>query len=125
MQGYWDGSRWTGDVAPLQTGGGDDTTLGMVAHLLGMFTWVIGPLVLYAVKKDESAYVRHHAAEALNFQITITISVIVSVFLILLIIGILLLIVIPITAFVLQIVACVRAYQGEWYRYPFNIRFVS
>lgn len=124
MQGYWDGSRWTGDVAPLQTSSGDDNTLGMVAHLLGIFTSFLGPLVLYAVKKDESPYVRHHAAEALNFQLTIIIAMIASLFLILVIIGILLLIVVPITALVLEIVACVRAYQGEWYRYPFNIRFV-
>ena len=127
MQGYWDGNKWTGDVAPLapRQGGGDDTTLAMLAHLLGIFTWVIGPLVLYLVKKDESPFVRHHAAEALNFQITVTLALIASVFLILVLVGLLLLIMVPIGALVFEIVASVRAYRGDWYRYPINIRMVS
>ncbi len=128
MQGYWDGTRWTGDVAPLMaapTKSSDDTTMAMLAHLLGIFTWFIGPLVLYLVKKDESPFVRHHAAEALNFQITVAFAMIASVFLILVVVGILMLIFIPIGALVLEIVAAVRAYNGDWYRYPVNIRLVS
>ena len=125
VQGYWDGARWTGDVAPLSDGGGDDTTVAMLAHLLGLFTGFVGPLVLYLIKKDNSSpFVRHHAAEALNFQLTVIIAVLVSVPLILVLVGILLLIAIPIAAIVLTIVAAVRANGGDWYRYPLTIRFV-
>ena len=126
MQGYWDGARWTGDVAPLTSGGtGDDTTLAMLAHLLGLFTGFIGPLVLHLIKKDNSSpFVRHHVAEALKFQLTVIITVLVSIPLILVLVGILLLIAIPIAAIVLTIVAAVRANGGDWYRYPLTIRSV-
>ena len=125
-QGYWDGTRWTGDVAPMTTtGGGDDNTLALLAHLLGLFTGFLGPLILYLVKKDESPYVRHHAAEALNFQLTVMIAYVVAFVLILVLIGLLLLPVIFIDSIVLEIVATVAANRGEWYRYPINIRVVS
>jgi uncharacterized Tic20 family protein len=77
------------------------------------------------IKKDNSsAFVRHHTAEALNFQLTVIIAVLVSIPLILVLVGILLLITIPIAAIVLTIVAAVRANSGDWYRYPLTIRFV-
>jgi uncharacterized Tic20 family protein len=49
----------------------DDRTLGMLCHLLGIFTGFLGPLVLWLVKKDSSPYVEHHGRESLNFQITL------------------------------------------------------
>ena len=54
----------------------DEKNIGMLAHLLVFsgyvvpFGNIIGPLVIYLIKKDESAYIRHHAVEALNFQIS-------------------------------------------------------
>ncbi|WP_433254269.1 DUF4870 domain-containing protein [Streptosporangium sp. CA-135522] len=105
--------------------GGDDTTMAMLAHLLGLLTWFVGPLVVYLAKKDESPYVRAQAAEALNFQLTLTIAYFVSWILAFVLIGFLLMLVIWIGSIVLMIVAAVAANRGENYRYPLNIRFVS
>jgi uncharacterized Tic20 family protein len=49
----------------------DDLNLGMLCHLLAIFTGFAGPLILWLVKKDSSAYVDFHGKESLNFQITL------------------------------------------------------
>ncbi|WP_248961017.1 DUF4870 domain-containing protein [Sphaerisporangium perillae] len=105
--------------------GSDDTTLAMLAHLLGLLTSFLGPLVLYLVKKDESPYVRDQAAEALNFQITLFIAYAVCAILALILIGFLLMFVVWIGSLILMIMASVAANRGENYHYPMNIRFVS
>jgi uncharacterized Tic20 family protein len=103
---------------------GEDTIWAVLAHLSFFAFGLIAPLVIYLVKKVESPFTRHHAAEALNFHITLTIAAIVSAILIIVLIGILLLIAVFITGAVLAIVAAIAAGRRELYRYPFTIRFV-
>lgn len=56
----------------------DDRTLALAAHLLAFaglavpFGHVLGPLVVYLVQRERSAFVADHAREALNFQIWTT-----------------------------------------------------
>lgn len=95
------------------------------AHLGAFLIGFIAPLVVWLIKKDDDAFVEYHSREALNFQISLMIYFIVSALLVLVIIGILLLIVGGIFAFVVMIVAGVKAANGEFYRYPLNIRFIS
>jgi len=102
----------------------DDKTLAILSHLLCVVASFIGPLVVYFVKGDSSPYVRHHAAEAVNFQISIFIYVIISIGLVFLIIGIPLLIALPIFNFVMIIIAAIKANDGAWYRYPLCIRIL-
>lgn len=103
----------------------EDTTLAVLAHLSFFAFGLIGPLVIYLVKKDESPFTRHHAAEAFNFHITVTLAAIVSAILIIVLIGILLLIVVLVGGAVLAIVAALAAGRREAYRYPLTIRFLS
>ena len=127
-QRYWDGARWTDHTAPIAAAPagpvGDDKTLAILAHVLTLIAGFLAPLIIYLVKKDDSPYVRHHAAQALNFQLSIIIYAIVSFILILVLIGILLLLALGVGAFVLTIVAAIKASNGEWYRYPLAIPFV-
>src|SRR3954447_12355172 len=83
----------------------EDTTWAVLAHLSFFAFGLIAPLVIYLVKKDESPFTRHHAAEALNFHLTLLIAGIVSAILILVIVGILLLAAVFITGAVLSILA--------------------
>ena len=85
----------------------------------------VAPLIIWLIKRDEDAYVEHHAREALNFQISLLIYFVVSFILIIILIGIVLLIVLGIFAFIVMIVAGVKAATGTLYRYPLTIRFVS
>ncbi|MCB9350556.1 MAG: DUF4870 domain-containing protein [Lewinellaceae bacterium] len=98
--------------------------LGFIAGLVIPFGNVITPLVIWLVFKDRSSYVDYHGKEALNFQITATLAMIASGILILLIIGIFLLIGVVLLALVFSIVAATKANNGEYYEYPFTIRFI-
>lgn len=108
----------------------DDRLWAMIAHLCGFagylvpFGNIIGPLVIWQVKKDKSSYVAEHAKEALNFQISITLYVIVSVILSFFCIGFVLLAAIVLFEVVMIVIAAVKANSGERYRYPLTIRFI-
>ncbi|GGO66245.1 DUF4870 domain-containing protein [Nonomuraea cavernae] len=105
--------------------GSDDTTMAMLAHLLGLLVSWVGPLIIYLMKKDESPYVRDQAAEALNFQITMFIGYMVAGLLTIVLIGLLLLPVVWIVSLIFHIQAAIAANKGENYRYPIAIRLVS
>lgn len=102
----------------------------MVCHLSALagfiipFGNIIGPLIVWLIKKDESPFVDDQGKESLNFQISITIYCIVAAILILIIIGIFLLIGLGILALVLIIMAAVKANSGEKFRYPLTIRLI-
>jgi len=101
--------------------------MAMLAHLLGIFTWFIGPLIIWLMKKDQSAFVDDQGKEALNFQLTIGIGYVAIAIIgcITLGLGTLLAPVIGIVAIVFCIIACIAANKGERYRYPFAIRLIK
>lgn len=86
---------------------------------------IIGPLVVWLMKKAESAEVDYHGKEALNFQISVAIYAIIGLLLVLVVIGIPLLIALGIANIVFMIIAAIKASNGERYRYPCTIRFVK
>lgn len=109
----------------------DDKTLAMLCHLLAIFTGFLGPLIVWLVKKDSSAFVGHHGREALNFQLTLLLVMLclgsATFALMLILVGFVLipvLMVVPILALVAEIMAAVAAQNGEWFRYPCCIRMV-
>jgi uncharacterized Tic20 family protein len=69
--------------------------------------------------------VEQHAKEALNFQISVYIYGVVSGILVVVLIGIIMLFVLGVAAFILIIIATLKAAQGESYRYPFTIRLLK
>lgn len=105
--------------------GSDDTTMAMLAHLLGVVTGFVGPLVLYLVKKDESPYVRDQAAQALNFQILTFIAYTVCFVLAFVLIGFFLLPVVWLVSLIFHIIAAIAVNKGENYRYPMNVKWVD
>lgn len=103
----------------------DDRNLAMLAHLLGIVSGFVGALIIWLIKKDQSAYVDEQAKEALNFQITMLIAFVAASILMFVIIGILLMPLLLVANLVLCIVAAVRASKGEHYRYPFALRLLK
>ena len=89
------------------------------------FGHVIGPLVIWMIKKDEYKMVDDQGKESLNFQISISLYAIVAVLLIIVLIGIPILIGIFIIDFIFIIIASIKANDGELYRYPLTIRFIN
>lgn len=108
----------------------DAKNWAVIAHLSALVNLVgipsvIGPLVVWLIKKDEDPFIDYHGKEALNFNISFMIYGIVSALLILVGIGLLLLPIVLIAWLVLVILAAVRASNGEYYRYPVTIRLVN
>jgi uncharacterized Tic20 family protein len=85
---------------------------------------IIGPLILWVLKKDQHPLVDDQGKEAINFQITVTLLYAVAVTLALLLIGFLMLIPIAVFDFVFTIIAAVKANEGVAYRYPFTLRLI-
>ena len=77
------------------------------------------------MKKDQSTFIREHAAESLNFQISLTIWLIISALLLFVVIGIVGLIALPIMSLICCIIGAIKAADGQPYRYPLTIRFVN
>ncbi|MCF7750965.1 DUF4870 domain-containing protein [Bacillus subtilis subsp. subtilis] len=113
--------------APTGTAPADQRTMALVAHILGIFTWFIGPLIIWMINKDDSSksFVTDQAKEALNFQITITIAMLICFVLMIVIIGGLLAPLVGIVNIVFCIIAAVKANNGEAYRYPFTLRLIK
>lgn len=92
---------------------------------------LIGPLIIWLVKKDTMPFVDDQAKEALNFNITIAGIMLVLFVLGIVTLGIGFLIALPIMlivglgALVLIILAAIKANEGVAYRYPFAIRLVK
>jgi uncharacterized Tic20 family protein len=107
----------------------EDRNWGLIAHLSSLSGLIIplgsvlGPLIVYLVKKDQSAFGTDCAKEALNFNLTVVVAAIVCAILWLVFVGILLSVVLFFAWVVLTIVAAVRASEGTSYRYPATIRF--
>lgn len=100
-------------------------TMAMLAHLLGIVTGFLGPLVIWLVKKDEDAFINDQGKEALNFQITIAIAMIVSGLLMFACIGFFLVPAVAVLNLVLCIMAGLKANEGISYRYPMTLRLIK
>jgi uncharacterized Tic20 family protein len=116
----------------IETTEKDRRLWGMLVHLTALsgligvpFGNIIGPLVIWLIKRNESPFVDEHGKESLNFQISMTIYGIISGILCVALIGFFLLPVILISDLVLVIIASIRANDGEPYRYPVTLRFIS
>lgn len=109
----------------------DDKNMAMFCHLAafaGMiipFGSIVGPLVIWLMKKDQSSYIDYHGKESLNFQITMAIAFFVSFILMFVIIGFFLVFGLVIFELVVIIIASIKANDGEKYQYPFNFRFIK
>ncbi|HLP79959.1 MAG TPA: DUF4870 domain-containing protein [Acidobacteriota bacterium] len=100
-----------------------DKTLGMLSHLLGIFTNFIGALLIYLVAKDD--FSKANARNALNFQISLVIYVVVSIFLMLILIGFFLLMGLGLLNLITSIIGAIKANEGEVYEYPLAIKFLK
>ena len=123
--GQWQGGGYYGQHPGAPQQNSDEPMMGLFCHLGGLILGFVVPLILYLVKKDESPFIRHHGAEALNFQITVFIGFIVSIPLMFVLIGLLTFAIILIVDIIFCILAALAANRGEWYRYPINIRMIS
>jgi uncharacterized Tic20 family protein len=110
----------------------DACTWGMLCHLTTLsgfvgipFGHILGPLIVWLMKKQEFPFVDAQGKEALNFQISMMIYIIVAILLCFVLIGFLVLPVLLLVDLICVIIASVKANGGESYRYPITIRFLK
>ena len=96
--------------------------LGLFFHFLGH---LLGPLIVWLVKRGDSPEVDAHGKESLNFQISMLIYDAIAAILCIVLIGIPILIALWILNTVLVIIASIQASEGKFYRYPITIRLIK
>ena len=100
-------------------------------HVAGFAGWfipfgnVLGPLIVWLIKRDQSAFVEEQAREALNFQITMLLYMGIGIVLTFILIGFVLIPALVVFQAVVMVLAALRCSRGEGYRYPFTLRLVS
>ena len=117
----------------------DERTWGGAAHwsaLVAAFLAMafLGPLLIFLIKGNDSAYIRQQSAESLNFQLSMIIygvvGTIVGVIISIVTLGLGLILFIPLILvyglwwLIYTIIGSVKAANGELYQYPLTIRMV-
>ncbi|HEU4663368.1 MAG TPA: DUF4870 domain-containing protein [Dokdonella sp.] len=115
----------------------DDRTWALIGHLSAFSAFitgigcVIGPLIVWLVKRDTLPFAADQAKEALNFNITALIAaaalwvVTIGTFFIGALVTVPIGLLLFVAWFVLTIVAAIKANEGVAYRYPFALRLVK
>lgn len=103
----------------------DDKNIATVTHLGGTVFSFIPALIVWILKKDDSAYIGEQAKEALNFQITVLIAQFIAGVLAIILIGFLFMGIMWLLNVVFCIIAAISTSKGEVYRYPFCLRLIN
>lgn len=118
-------------LGPTGTPTADERTWGLIAHLAGFagvlipLGNVLGPLVVWFMKRDQSKFVGDHAKEALNFNITMLIVGVACWLLVFVLIGFVLLALAGLYWIVMTILAAIKANEGEPFQYPYALRLIK
>lgn len=123
----------------LPSSGPSIRTWTVLCHLSALAGFIIpaaghlvGPLIVWLLKRDDSREIDEHGKESLNFQISMFIYTaalgVICFILMFVLIGFLLLplfAVLYVADIVLVIIASMKANDGTLYRYPFTIRLLK
>lgn len=99
--------------------------LSALAGLLFPFGSVIGPLIVWLVKKEEMPLVAEHGRKSLNFQLTMMIAYIVCFMLMFVVVGVILLPLVALFSLIMVIVSAIKANDGKEVNYPMAIEFIK
>ena len=109
----------------------EERTWAMLCHLsvfsvfLTGIGYILAPLVIWLIKKDQYPLVDDQGKESVNFQISMTIYTIILLPLVFLLVGIPLLGALLLFDIVEVIIAAINANDGKMFRYPLCIRFIK
>jgi len=95
---------------------------GLFFHFFGH---LLGPLIVWLMKRNDAPEIDAAGKESLNFQISMLIYDIIAGILCLVLIGIPILIALWILNTVFVIIASIKTSEGQVYRYPITIRFLN
>lgn len=105
---------------------------GMVCHLSALalyigipFGNVLGPLVIWFLKKDSDPTVNEQGREILNFNLSFSVYMLLAGLLIFIFIGYVVLPLVVVTHVILVIRATLMANKGAPVQYPMTLRFFN
>ncbi|MGG5253950.1 DUF4870 domain-containing protein [Neobacillus sp. SM06] len=101
----------------------EERLLAAAMYAISFFAPILGPLVIWLLKREESSFIDYHGREYFNFMISYFIYTLISGFLTIILIGFIGLWLLGILAAVFTIIAAIKAYEGYMYQIPWIIRF--
>lgn len=102
----------------------DERLLAAAIYVSSFFTTIIGPLLIWLLKKNDSAFIDKHGKEYFNFVISYSVYMIISVILMIVLIGVVTAWIVGVLAFIFTIVAAIKAYEGKEYHIPLVFRII-
>lgn len=103
----------------------DERLMAAGIYVLSLFFPVLAPLIIWLIKKDESSFIDYHGKEYFNFLISYTVYFFVSGILTIIIIGFVALAILAVMLLVFTIIAAIKAYEGNEYRFPLIFRLIK
>jgi uncharacterized protein len=89
------------------------------------FGGIIGPLICWLSKKDDSQWVDQNGKASMNFQLSLLLYIILAIPLCFIIIGIPIVVFLGFLKIICIIIASVKAAKGEEFKYPLAIPFIQ
>lgn len=99
--------------------------LSAFAGFIIPFGSIIGPIIVWSIKRDQYPLVDDQGKEAINFQISMLLYYLVSAILIIILVGFALIAAIFFFKLIITVVAAIKANEGVRFRYPLSIRFIN
>ena len=122
----------TAPELPKQELSGDEKTMGMFCHLAALsgyvgvpVGWLLGPLIIWLIKKETMPFVDQEGKKAVNFQISVMIYSLICLPLCLVFIGIIGLIALGVFNLIMVITNAIKASKGEETNYPLTMTFIK
>lgn len=110
----------------------------MMVHLAAFAGWVfvgvgfvLGPVLVWVIKKEDFPAIDAHFKEAINFQISLLIYSLIAILIMVVTLGVGFVVAVPALAVIalldvlFPIIAAIQAYEGNLFRYPLSLRLVK
>lgn len=99
-------------------------TIATLAHVLAIFFFLLGPLVLWLLKREEDPFIDDQGREVINWEITALIAWFISIT-----VGYImgfgfLAPLVFLVKIVFNVVGAVRSSEGQRFRYPYALRLL-
>ncbi|MEO2075402.1 MAG: DUF4870 domain-containing protein [Bacillus sp. (in: firmicutes)] len=103
----------------------DERLFAAGIYVLSLFFPVLAPLIIWLLKREQSSFIDYHGKEYFNFFISYTVYFIISGLLMIVLIGFITTPILGVMLLVFTIIAAVKAYEGNDYRFPLIFRIIK
>lgn len=110
-------------MEPYEKDKSEEDSLAVVVHILGLLTWILGPMIVYLISDDE--FVKENAGMALSWQLYFTLYNLLSVILLFFAVGFVFLALLPFINIVFCSIGAIKASDGKVWRYPLTTNLLK